>query len=267
MGYEEMVKKVRELAGDYNKIVADYNLERALFNSARSKFKESVQQLLESISLGDIKISVSDGGYLIATKDNWETTECLYKFSFFSYEYLRGDAEKMLKCVVEESLLRIAARMSTSGIYKIGDVAKFSNYASLIVASADKDVAEAIRKIASEFREIDTSFQKKNSQYANWVGSISPELYLLTLDWFEEKAVLIPGMKIGIVNRKTQETSIATIKRVKKTENSLSIALNESSSIITDPDRIHTGLTWYLNKGECSEIAKAIKWRPIADFI
>ena len=267
MSYEEMVKKVRELAGDYNKTVADYNLERALFNSARSKFRESIQQLLESVSLGDIKVSVNDGGYLIATRDNWETTECLYKFSFFSYEYLRGDAEKLLKCVVEESLLRIAARMSTSGIFKIGDVAKFSNYASLVAASADKDVAEAIRKIASEFREVDIGFQKKNSQYANWVSTISPELYLLTLDWFEEKAVLTPGMKIGIVNRKTQETSIATIKRVKKTENSLSIALNESSSIITDPDRINTGLTWYLNNGDCSDIAKAIKWRPIVDFI
>ena len=267
MSYEERVKKVRELAGDYNKTVASFNLERALFNSARSKFRESIQQLLESLSLGDIKISISDGGYLIATKDNWETTECLYKFSFFSSEYLHGDIEKMLKSVVEESFLRIAYRMSTSGIYRIGDVAKFSNYASLITASADKDVAEAIKKIASEYMEVVENFNKKNSQYANWVRSISPELYLLALDWFEEKAVLAPGMKVGIVNRKTQETSIATIKRVKKTENSLSIALNESASIITDPARIHTGLTWYLNKGECSEIAKAIKWSSIANFI
>ena len=267
MSYEERVKKVRELAGDYNKIVTDFNLERALFNSARSKFRESIQQLLESISLGDIKVSVSDGGYLIATKDNWETTECLYKFSFFSYEYLHGDTEKMLKCVVEESLLRIAARMSTSGIYGIGDVAKFSNYASLIAASVDKDVAEAIKKIASEYMQTVTGFQEKNSQYAKWVGPLSSELYLLALDWFEEKAVLAPGMKIGIINRKTQETSVATIKRIKKTENSLSIALNESASIITDPARVNTCLTWYLNNGECSDIAKAIKWKPIADFI
>ena len=263
MSYEERVKKVRELAGDYNKTVASFNLERALFNSARSKFRESIRQPLESLSLGDIKISISDGGYLIATKDNWETTECLYKFS----EYLHGDIEKMLKSVVEESFLRIAYRMSTSGVYRIGDVAKFSNYASLITASADKDVAEAIKKIASEYMEVVENFNKKNSQYANWVRSISPELYLLALDWFEEKAVPTPGMRIGIINRKTQETSIATIKRVKKTENSLSIALNESASIITDPARIHTGLTWYLNKGECSEIAKAIKWSPIANFI
>ena len=267
MTCEERVTRIRELAGDYNKIVNDFNLERALYNSARSKFRESIQQLLEPLSLGDIKVSINDGGYLIATKDNWETTECLYKFSFFSSEYLHGDTERILKSVLEESLLRIAARMSTSGIYRIGDVAKFSSYASLIAVSADKDVAEAIRKIASEYTEVERSFNKKNNQYANWVSSFSPELYLLACSWFEEKAVLIPGMKIGIINRKTQEVAIGTIKRVKKTEKSFSITLNESASIITDPDRIHTGLTWYLNNGECSDIAKAIKWRPIADFI
>ena len=267
MTYEERVTRIRELAGDYNKIVNDFNLERALYNSVRSKFRESIQQLLEPLSLGDIKVSINDGGYLIATRDNWETTECLYKFSFFSSEYLHGDTERILKSVLEESLLRIAARMSTSGIYRIGDVAKFSSYASLVAVSADKDVAEAIRKIASEYTEVERSFSKKNNQYANWVSSISPELYLLACSWFEEKAVLTPGMKIGIINRKTQEVAIGTIKRVKKTEKSLSITLNESASIITDPDRIHTGLTWYLNNGECSEIAKAIKWRPIADFI
>lgn len=263
MSYEERVKKVRELAGDYNKIVADYSLEKALFYSARSKFRDSIRQLLESLSLGDIKISVSDGGYLIATKDNWETTECLYKFSFFSSEYLHGDTEKMLRCVVEESFLRIAYRMSTSGIYRIGDVAKFSSYASLITASADKDVAEAIKKIASEYRGVEENFSKKNSQYANWVGPLSSELHLLAQEWFKEKVVLAPGMKIGVLNRKTQETSIRTIKRA----TSLGVALNESASIITDPARVNTGLTWYLNKGECSEIAKAIKWSPIANFI
>ena len=267
MSYEERVKKVRELAGDYNKTVADYNLEKALLYSARSKFRDSIRQLLESLSLGDIKISMSDGGYLIATKDNWETTECLYKFSFFSYEYLHGDTEKMLKCVVDESLLRIAARMSTSGIYRIGDVAKFSSYASLIAVSADKDVAEAIKKIASEYKQTEKSFQEKNSQYAKYLGTISPELHLLALDWFKEKTVLAPGMKIGITNLKTGEVTVRTIKRFKKTGDSLSIAFNESSSVVTDTSRIHIELTWYLNNGECSDIAKAIKWSPIADFI
>lgn len=263
MTYEEKVKRVIELAGDYNKIVNDFNQERALFESARSKFKKDVQQPLEPLSLGNIKFSIGNGGYLFATRDNWETNVCVYKFSFFCNEYLLNDTEKLLSNALEESLLKIAANMSTSGLYKIGDVAKFASDASLIPVSAVKDVAEAIKKIVEEYHQVEESFSRKYYQYDNWVSNISSELHLLAREWFQEKAVLTPGMKIGVINRKTQETAIRTIKGT----TSLGITLKESSSTITDPDRINIGLTWYLNNGECNDIAKAIKWDPIADFV
>lgn len=263
MTYEERVARIIELAGDYNKTVNDFNRERALFESARSKFKEDVQKPLESLSLGDIKFAIGNGGYLAATRNNWETTVCVYKFSFFCNEYLLNDTEKLLNNALEESLLKIAANMSTSGLYKIGDVAKFASDASLIPVSAVKDIAEAIKKTVEEYHQVEESFSRKHYQYDNWVSDVSSELYLLAREWFEEKAILTPGMKIGVINRKTQETTIRTIKGT----TSLGITLKGSSSIITDPDRINMGLTWYLNEGDCSEIAKAIKWSPIANFI
>ena len=263
MTYEEKVKRVIEQAGDYNKIVNDFNQERALFESARSKFKEDVQKPLESLSLGNIKFEIGNGGYLFATRDNWETNVCVYKFSFFCNEYLLNDTEKLLSNALEESLLKIAANMSTSGLYKIGDVAKFASDASLIPVSEVKDIAEAIKKTVEEYHQVEESFSRKYYQYDNWVSDISSKLDLLAREWFQEKAVLTPGMKIGVINRKTQETTIRTIKGI----TSLGITLKGSSSIITDLDRVNTGLTWYLNNGECNDIAKAIKWGPIADFI
>ena len=263
MTYEEGVTRIRELAGDYNKIVNDFNQERALFESARSKFKEDVQKPLESLSLGNIKFAIGNGGYLFATRDNWETNVCVYKFSFFCNEYLLNDTEKLLSNALEESLLKIAANMSTSGLYKIGDVAKFASDASLIPVSEVKDIAEAIKRIVEEYHQVEESFSRKDYQYDNWVSGISSKLDLLAREWFQEKAVLTPGMKIGVINRKTQETTIRTIKGI----TSLGITLKGSSSVITDPDRINMGLTWYLNNGECNDIAKAIKWGPIADFI
>lgn len=263
MTYEERVARIIELAGDYNKIVNDFNRERALFESARSKFKEDVQKPLESLSLGNIKFAIGNGGYLAATRDNWETNVCVYKFTFFCNEYLLNDTEKLLSDALEESLLKIAANMSTSGLYKIGDVAKFASDASLIPVSAVKDIAEAIKKIVEEYHQVEESFSRKHYQYDNWASDISSELHLLAREWFQEKAVLTPGMKIGVINRKTQETAIRTIKGI----TSLGITLKGSSSIITDPDRINMGLTWYLNEGDCSDIAKAIKWGPIANFI
>ena len=263
MTYEERVARIIELAGDYNKIVNDFNRERALFESARSKFKKDVQKPLESLSLGNIKFEIGNGGYLFATRDNWETNVCVYKFTFFCNEYLLNDTEKLLSNALEESLLKIAANMSTSGLYKIGDVAKFASDASLIPVSAVKDIAEAIKKIVEDYHQVEESFSRKYYQYDNWVSDISSELHLLAREWFQEKAVLTPGMKIGVINRKTQETTIRTVKGA----TSLGITLKGSSSIITDPDRINMGLTWYLNNGECNDIAKAIKWGPIANFI
>ena len=46
MTYEERVKRVRELAGDYDKVIANFDLEKALYNSMRSTAVENLQQLL-----------------------------------------------------------------------------------------------------------------------------------------------------------------------------------------------------------------------------
>ena len=94
MTYEERVNKVIELAGDYNKIIADFSLEKALYSSIRSTADESLRQLLESLSLGDLHISIDNEGHLTVTKDGWGAEECLYKYSFFSYRHPNGDAEE-----------------------------------------------------------------------------------------------------------------------------------------------------------------------------
>lgn len=267
MTYEERVNKITELAGDYNKIMADFSLEKALYNSIRSTSDENLRQLLESLSLGDIHISIKNGGYLTATKDGWGAEECLYKYSFFSYRHPSGDAEETLKDALGELLLRLISSIAKSGNYNVSDVARLAGYASLIMVNADIDAAKAVKKIFDDYNQANERYKEKDIQHKTYINAISQELYPLAQEWYREKAVLAPGMKIGLTNLKTGEVTVRTIKRFKKTENSLSIAFNETSSIVTDPSRIHIELTWYLNNGECSDIAKAIKWSPIASFV
>ena len=267
MTYEERVSKITELAGDYNKIIADFNLEKALYNSIRSTSDENLRQLLESLSLGDIHISIKNGGYLTATKDGWGAEECLYKYSFFSYRHPSGDAEETLKDALGELLLRLISSIAKSGNYSVSDVARLAGYASLIMVNVDIDAAKAVKKIFDDYNQANERYKEKDIQHKTYINAISQELYPLAQEWYKEKAVLAPGMKIGITNLKTGEVTVRTIKRFKKTGDSLSIAFNESSSIVTDPARIHIELTWYLNNGECSDIAKAIKWSPIASFV
>ena len=267
MTYEERVNKIIELAGDYNKIIADFSLEKALYNSIRSTSDENLRQLLESLSLGDLHISLNSGGYLTVTKDGWGAEECLYKYSFFSYRHPSGDAEETLKDALGELLLRLISSIAKSGNYSVSDVARLAGYASLVMVSVDADAAKADKKILDDYKQANEGYKEKDIQHKTYLSAISQELYPLTQEWYKEKAVLAPGMKIGITNLKTGEVTVRTIKRFKKTGDSLSIAFNESSSIVTDTSRINIELTWYLNNGECSEIAKAIKWSPIASFV
>ena len=267
MTYEERVNKIIELAGDYNKIIADFSLEKALYSSIRSTADESLRQLLESLSLGDLHISIDNEGHLTVTKDGWGAEECLYKYSFFSYRHPNDDAEEILKDALGELLLRLISSVAKSGNYSVFDVARLTGYASLIMVNVDTDAAKAVKKIFDDYKQANERYKEKDIQHKAYLSAISQELYPLAQEWYKEKAVLAPGMKIGVTNLKTGEVTVRTIRKFKKTGDSLSIAFNESSSIVTDPSRIHIELTWYLNNGECSDIARAIKWNFIADFI
>ena len=267
MTYEERVNKIIELAGDYNKIIADFSLEKALYSSIRSTADESLRQLLESLSLGDLHISIDNEGHLTVTKDGWGAEECLYKYSFFSYRHPNGDAEEILKDALGELLLRLISNIAKSGNYSVFDVARLTGYASLIMVNVDTDAAKAVKKIFDDYKQANERYKEKDTQHKAYLSAISQELYPLAQEWYKEKAVLAPGMKIGITNLKTGEVTVRTIRKFKKTGDSLSIAFNETSSVVTDSSRINIELTWYLNNGECSDIAKAIRWNFIADFI
>lgn len=267
MTYRERVKRVRRLAGNYNTIVANFNLEKALRISTCNAAVEKMKQLLESLSIGDVHISLNSGGYIIMARTGLKE-ECLYKYPLFSYGYLSGDSNKIFRDVIEELLLRITSTMSSMlWCYRLSDVASFVRDASLVMASVNAGVAETARKIATEYNQAEERLTEKSTWYFTYVNTVSGELDLLAREWYKEGTILAPGMRVGIVNLKTDEVTIRTIKSCKITDESFSIAFNESSSRVTDPDRIHIGLTWYLNNGECSDIAKAIKWKPIADFV
>ncbi len=269
MTYEERVKRVRELAGDYNSIIANFDLEKVLYNNIRSTANKSLQQLIGSLSLGDIHILADSDGHLAVTKDDWEVEECLYRYKLLDSGYMGGDAEKIFRDTLEELLLRLITNIARSKKYKVSDVARLASYASLIMANVDIDAAGTVKKITDEFKQAKERFDAKRAQYDSYRSTLSSELYSLSREWYLEKAVFVPGMKIGINNFKTGETVVRTIKKCKFTDDlgHCSITFNESSATVTDPSRISMAVTWYLNNGECSDIAKAIKWSFIANFI
>ena len=62
MSYEESLEKLLEVAGDYNAVISSFNLEKALYTSTITSSKEKLQKLMESLSMGDIHISITPSG-------------------------------------------------------------------------------------------------------------------------------------------------------------------------------------------------------------
>ena len=175
-----------------------------------------------------------------------------------SYPDLIGD------CPVEE--IRDKFKYWRSEAKGIEFSINYGGDANTIASNKGIPIHEA-QKIYDDYKQANERYKEKDTQHKAYLSAISQELYPLAQEWYKEKAVLAPGMKIGITNLKTGEVTVRTIRKFKKTGDSLSIAFNETSSVVTDSSRINIELTWYLNNGECSDIAKAIRWNFIADFI
>lgn len=267
MSYEERVKRVLEVAGDYNAIVSGLNLERAMYLGTINSAREKIQKLVESLSMDDISLSVNSSGYLILGRKDRQGVECLYKNALYDSCYRSNAAGTVFRNDLEDLILRAASRASRTGGARLSDVAKFVRYSSLILASVDEEVINTIKAAAMSYDRAKCDLDLNTNKYGTYVAAISSELRFLAQDWYKEKAIFVPGMKIGVTDLRTGKTTIRTIKRVKDTGTGFAIALNETASIITDPARINKELTWYLNTKVCSDIAKVIKWRPVANFI
>ena len=267
MAYEERVKRVLEVAGDYNAIVSSLNLERAMYLGTINSSREKIQKLVESLSMDDISLSVNPSGYLILGRKDRQGIECLYKNALYDECYRSNAAGTVFRNDLEDLILRAASRASRAGGARLSDVAKFVRYSSLILTSVDEKFIDTIKAASMSYDKARYDLDSSTKKYNTYVAAMSSELRFLVQDWYKEKAEFVPGRKIGVIDLRTGKTTVRTIKRVKNTDTGLAIALKETASIITDPARINKELTWYLNTKVCSDIAKVIRWRPIANFI
>ena len=267
MSYDEKVQQLLETAADYTAVTTSFNLESTLRAQVCKSSLDAVKQAIEKLSLGTIHLTVDDKNHLIACVDELNVTkESFYKIPQI---FAKSDepATEPLKNAIDQMFVNILSFPANLRTCNIESIAKYIGYARLILLSIDDTVAETIKRAADAYAKADADYQEKNTAYQDYVVSVSLALRAVSYAWFKEKAVLVPGMKVGIYNFGTYKSSIKTIKRCDITDDRYSITFEGSSTVVTDPKRINEELTWYLNTKEHSEIAKAIKWKPIAEFI
>ena len=267
MSYDEKVQQLLETAADYTAVTASFNLESTLHAQVCKSSLDTVKQAIEKLSLGTIHLTVDDKNHLIACVDELNVMkESFYKIPQI---FAKSDepATEPLKNAIDQMLVNALSFSANLRTCNIESIAKYIGYARLILLSIDDNVAETIKRAVDACTKADADYQKKYIAYSGYVGKISLALRVVSHAWFREKAVLVPGMRVGVNDLRTYKTSIKTIKRCNITDDHYSITFEGSSTIVTDPKRINEELTWYLNTKEHSDIAKAIKWKPIAEFI
>ena len=267
MSYDEKVQQLLETAADYTAVTASFNLESALHEQVCKSSLDIVKQAIENLSLGTIHLSVNDKNCLTVCLDEMNIT----RVSFYKIPqiFAKSDepATEPLKNAIDQMLVGALSVSASLRACTVESIAKYISYARLILLSIDDTVAKTIKEAVDTYKKAEADYQEKYMAYSGYVGRISLVLRTVSHAWFKEKLVLAPGMKIGVNDLRTYKTSIKTIKRCNITDDHYSIAFEGSSTIVTDPKRINEELTWYLNTKEHSDIAKAIKWKPIAEFI
>ena len=266
MSYDKAVAKLLEVAGDYNATVASFNLETAMCAERRKTAREKMKQAIESLSLGSIHLTLDETDSLSATVDGWDFRRS-YIRSLHNIIRDRELSTEDFKKHVEQLLVATLTYASDIRILTLESVSKFTGYARLLLTNVDDDTVKIIRESYNTYLTAGMEYKSKSSSFLGYYNYVSILLGKLSREWFKEKLVYTPGMKIGVTNLRTGKSVVRTIKRCNVTDESFSITLNESSSVITDPARIDKDLTWYLNTDEYSDIAKVVKWKPIADFI
>lgn len=266
MSYDKAVANLLEAAGDYNATVASFNLETAMCAERRKTSREKMKQAIESLSLGSIHLTLDETDSLSATVDGWDFRRS-YINSLHNIIRDRELSTEDFKKHVEQLLVATLTYASDIRILTLESVSKFTGYARLLLTNVDDDTVKIVRESYDTYLTAGMEYKSKSSSFLGYYNYISILLGKLSREWLKEKVVYTPGMKIGVTNLRTGKTVVRTIKRCNVTDGSFSITLNGSSSVITDPARIDKDLTWYLNADEYIDIAKVIKWKPIADFI
>lgn len=266
MAYEEAVARVLKVAGDYKTIIANHNLEATLYAQICKTSREKVKQAIESLSLGSIHLSIDETDCLWATVDEWNVSKSLYSSVFPTFLSTKDPTVESFKKSVEELLISTLAFAANAHIDNIESVSRFAGYARLILLSINDDVVKAITEPLNTYATASNDYRAKVVSFTKYSNTVSAALGNLAHTWYKE-AVFTPGMKMGVYDFRTNGGVVKTITSYRKTDGRFAITFTDSSSLFTDPTRLSVEMTWLLNAKDCVDIAKAIKWKPIADFI
>ena len=266
MSYESSVNKLLELAGDYQTITAEHLLENATYKVTYKELKLKLDAIVNSLSVGDCALALTCDDKIIVTDIKTGMSGAISVFSIHPL-MVSENYDQRFRDTVYQLMMSIINKMSNRDKdITFSDISRFAGYANLVANSISKESLSELRSTSKKRCNAIKTHEDEESRYNGYANRVATALGAVAWQWFRE-VELKPGMKIGVFSHDGNNTIVRTVKEATKDKDTLRIFFEETCNVVTNITRIDYYTTWFMNAEECTDIARAIRWKYIVNYI
>ena len=266
MSYESSVNKLLELAGDYKTITAEHLLENATYKVTYKELKLKLDTTVSSLSIGDCALALTCDDKIVVTDIKTGIRGDISVFSIHPLMISESYDQRFRDIIYQLMMSTINKMSNRNKDITFSDISRFTGYANLVVNSINKENLSELRSTSKKRCDTIKAHEDEESRYNEYVNRVTPALGAVAWQWFREVDIT-PGMKIGVFSHDGNNTIVRTVKEAIKDKDTLRISFEETCGVVTSITHININVTWFMNAKEHTDIARAVRWEHIIDYI
>lgn len=266
MSYESSVNKLLELAGDYKTIISEHLLEDATYKVTYKELKLKLDTVVSSLSVGDCALALTCDDKIVVTDIKTGIRGDISVFSIHPLMISESYDQRFRDILYQLMMSTINKMSNRNKDITFSDISRFAGYANLVVSSINKENLSELRSTSKKRCDTIKAHEDEESRYNEYINLVATALGAVAWQWFRE-VELKPGMKIGVFSHDGYSTIVRTVKEATKDKDTLRISFEETCNVVTNITRIDYYTTWFMNAEECTDIARAIRWKYIVNYI
>lgn len=257
MAYEEAIKELLKVAGDYTSISNTHSMEETLYKRNVTQLKEAISKIIEELSLTPkaIKLYIDEEVLIVEAFDHKSRTWG----SFYDTGVLATTKEEFTD-YLDEAFRSYLNKYAYYYDLKMKDVHLFCGYANLILSRVTSEIVDNLSSLGKELKKASKVLADETENYNEYYNNLKKAMRNAAELWLFETSIE-PSMKLSIKDLRIVKgkTDIRVVKKVRNSNSGLSISFNETTSAIRGKARIDALESWLLNNPQFLEMSKALK--------
>lgn len=266
MSYESSVNRLLELAGDYQTVISEHLLEDTTYKVTYKELKLKLDEIVSSLSVGDCTLALTCDDKIVVTDSKTGVRGGVSIFPIHPLMKSENYDQRFRDSIYQLMMSTINMMSNRNKDVTFSDISRFAGYANLVVNNINKESLSELRSVSEKRYSTINNHEDATTQYSKYVNNVSAALGAVAWQWFRE-VELKPGMKIGVFSHDGYNTIVRTVKEATKDKDTLRISFEETCNVVTNITRIDYYTTWFMNAEECTDIARAIRWKYIVNYI